>query len=167
MADIHPFPSNDGGNPGDGGSDPVAERLLVQLRPALASPSRWVLVPLVVLAAVQVVIVVPWLVGRDPWRLLGGTEAGHVTRDGALGLVIAAAALIVAWRPRWALPSFTLASLVLIVQAVVGAFDVADGVSGAMANELIHVPSVILTCLIGLAATPLRSLGPTHRHPGV
>jgi len=151
------------------GHDPAADQLLARLRHELPRPSRWLLLIVIVLALIQLVVVLPWLVGRDPLGLLSSSGVGHLTRDGGLGLVVAVAGLLAAWRPRWALPMFLLASLALVAQAVAGLFDsAANGVEDGSAvptSELIHVPSVILTCLIGLMAVPLRSLGRARSGP--
>lgn len=174
MADIRPFPSRPGSDgPKSGGPGPAftdvgdhaADAVLGRLREALPRPSRWILGPLVILSMAQMVLVSPWLVGLDPWGLLGSTSDGHVTRDGTLGLVVAAAGLVVAGRPRWAAPVFLLAGLAVVVQAVTGLFDVVEVDSGSgstLAGEVIHLPSILIVCLIGLAAMPLRSLGPVR-----
>ena len=151
------------------GHDPAAEQLLVRLRHDLPRPSRWLLSVVTVLALVQLVVVLPWLIGRDPWGLLPSSSTGHLTRDGGLGLVVAVAGLLAVWRPRWALPMFVLASLALVAQAVAGLFDsTANGVDGGTAlpaAKLIHIPSMVLTCLIGLMAVPLHPLGPSRSGP--
>jgi hypothetical protein len=144
---------------------PASDELLERLLRDLPRPARWLMAGTAVLAGVQLVIVLPWLVGSDPWDLLSDSSAAHTTRDGSLGLVIAAAALLTVWRARWALPCFLVASLALVAQAVAGLVDTGSVMSDATA-EIIHLPSVVLTCLIGLAAVPLTALGPRRRRPG-
>ena len=150
--------------------DPETDELLHRLQSGLPKPARWLIVTISLLAVVQLVVVLPWLVGRDPWGLLSDSSLAHTTRDGALGLVIAAAGLLTAWSRRWALPSFLVASLALVAQSVAGLFDASEQVAEAAAGagtstgiaigEIIHVPSIVLTCLIGLAAVPLAAFGP-------
>lgn len=181
MADITPFPtdrSRRGAEPPEHAEhrlgrsvpdpmvDAVADGALRRLRHALPQPSRWILGPLLVLSIVQAAVVLPWLVGRDPWQLLSSTTDGHITRDGALGLVVAVTGLLTAWRSRWALPAFLLAMLAVVAQAVTGLFDAAEtdvGAGPSLAGELVHIPSILITCLIGLAAVPFRVLGPARR----
>ncbi len=140
-------------------ADPMTEELLSRLKAEIPGPPRWLLAVTGVLSMVQFVIVVPWLVGADPWGLLGPAGEGHLTRDGALGLVVAIPGLLAVWRPRWALPCFLLSSMAVIAQAVAGVLDRTDpGGSSGFGAEFIHVPSIVLTCLIGLVAAPAGSL---------
>ena len=171
MAEVTPFPADRGrrghsrAEPGANlAVDPVADEVLTRLHDALPRPSWWITGPLLVLSLIQAVVVLPWLVGRDPWQLLLSTTDGHITRDGALGLVVAVAGLLTAWRPRWALPAFMLATLAVVAQAVTGLFDAAETDAGpSLAGELVHIPSMLIACLIGLAAVPFRALGPNGR----
>lgn len=140
--------------------DADTEALLRRLDGALPAPSRVLLACLAVLGVIQLVLVVPWLVGADPFGLLGSSATDHLTRDGALGLVVAIAALLTAWRPRWAVPCFVIASLALIAQTVAGVID--DSITDSGAAEFIHLPSIVITVLIGLAAVRLAPLGPRH-----
>ena len=144
----------------DDAHDP-AEPLLAQLGAALPGPNPVVRALVAVLAAAQLTVVLPWLVDADPFGLLGGSTSSHLTRDGALGMVVAVAGLMAAWRPRWAVPCFLLGSAALVAQAVAGLFDSAS--AGGGGTELVHVPSVILTCLIGLSGIRLTPLGPDAR----
>lgn len=146
---------------GDHATDEGADILLERLRAALPGPPMWLRVLIAVLALAQLVMVVPWLVESDPFGLLDAS-ASHLTRDGSLGLVVVIVGLLAAWRPRWALPCFVVGSVALIAQAVAGLFD--DSIAGARTTELVHLPSIVLTCLVGLSAVPLRALGPMrHR----
>ncbi len=142
------------------GSD---DELLTELTSALPNPPRWLRAGVAVLAVAQLVVVLPWLVDSDPFDLLGDSTGSHLARDGALGLAVAVAALLTAWRPRWAVPSFLIASVALIAQTTAGLIDSADSTG---ANELIHLPSVALACLIGLSSIRLTQLVPRHRSTG-
>lgn len=151
------------GEPGeadDTGEDP-AEPLLGQLGAALPEPNPLLRGLVAVLSVVQLAVVLPWLVDADPFGLLGSSTSSHLTRDGALGLAVAVAGIMAAWRPRWAMPCFLLGSAALVAQALAGLFDSTSAGSGG--TELVHVPSVILTCLIGLSGIRLSPLGPADR----
>ncbi|MEZ5376135.1 MAG: hypothetical protein R2733_06425 [Acidimicrobiales bacterium] len=137
-----------------------ADDLLASLTNALPNPPLALRIGIAVLATAQLVVVLPWLVDADPFGLLGDSSDGHLTRDGALGLAVAVAALLTAWRPRWALPSFLIASAALIAQTAAGIIDSSPSPG---ANELIHLPSIALACLTGLAGIRLRHLGPTRQ----
>ncbi len=137
--------------------------VLGRLAEALPAPSRAMLAVLLLLSIGQLIIVLPWLVDADPFGLLGSSSASHMTRDGALGLAVATAGLLTAWRPRWALPCFVLASVAIIAQATAGLID--RSISDTGGTEFIHLPSIILTCLIGLSMIRLRDLGPNRRPP--
>lgn len=136
-------------------TDPDA--LLQHLGPALPQPRPVLRIMLSIVGLLQLLAVLPWMVDRDPLRLLGYSSAEHLTRDGALGLAVAAAGLLVAWRPRWAVPCLVISSVALLAQTAVGIFDT----DGRVFSELVHLPSVMLTCLIGLSAVRLDALGPT------
>lgn len=142
-------------------TDDPAEPLLGQLGAALPEPNPVVRGLVAVLSVLQLAVVLPWLVDADPFGLLGSSTASHLTRDGALGLAVAVAGLLAAWRPRWAVPCFLLGSAALVAQALAGLFDSTSAGSGG--TELVHVPSVILTCLIGLSGIRLTPLGPGSR----
>lgn len=129
----------------------------------LPRPPLWFRVMVAVLALAQTVVVIPWFVGSDPWGLLEGSGADHLTRDGAIGLVVSVAAVLAAWRPHWAMPSFAVASIAVIAQTVATVAE--DSSDGLGAGEFIHLPSVVLTCLIGASGIRLRALGPTTSNP--
>ncbi len=175
MAEVTPFPSGRSRTNRDTGTDinadidadMLADEVLSRLRHALPRPSWWIVGPLLVLSLIQAVVVLPWLVGRDPWQLLSSTADSHITRDGALGLVVAVAGLLVAWRSRWAQPAFLLATLAVVAQAVTGVFDAAETDPGpSLAGELVHIPSILIACLIGLAAVPFPGLVPAGSSTG-
>jgi hypothetical protein len=141
-----------------------SDMLLARLGAALPRPPSVLIGLIVTLATAQLVIVVPWLMDYDPFGLLDSSTSSHLVRDGALGLVVAVAALLTAWRPRWALPCFTISAITLVAQAVASLVD--NDSTASSGGELIHVPAVILTCLVALSAMPLSALGPIrHRTP--
>jgi hypothetical protein len=138
----------------DGGGDVID-------RSALPLPPRTVTVLLAVLGALHALTAGPWLLGTDPAGLLGDVPLAHQVRDGAFGSMVAVAALLTAWRPRWAQPSFAIASIAIVIQAAAGMADRSIVTSGA--NEIVHVLTITTTCLIGLAALRLAVLGPERR----
>jgi hypothetical protein len=130
---------------------------LQRLDDALPRPAPALRLTVAVLGILQLVAVLPWLIGHDPIGLLGDSNTAHLTRDGALGLVVAVAALLATWRPHWARPSFAIASAAVVAQAAAGALDTTAATGG---NELIHLPSVALACLTGALAIRLTALAP-------
>jgi hypothetical protein len=78
-----------------------------------------------------------------------------------LGLIVAIAGLLTSWRPRWALPSFVISLLALVAQGLGVLVD--DTIQGLGLAELIHVPSIVLVAMVGLAANRLTPLGPRRR----
>lgn len=154
--------------------DPIVDRFLADanrevtdtdatlrhLDAALPTPAPALRLTVAALAALQLAAVFPWFLGRDPIGLLGDSNTAHLTRDGALGLVVAIAALLAAWRPHWARPSFAISSAAVIAQAAAGALDNTAATGG---NELIHLPSVALACLTGALAIRLTTLTPSNR----
>lgn len=131
--------------------------LIDRLSHALPQPPPLLRSIVAALATAQLLLVLPWLIAEDPFGLLGDSNGSHLTRDGALGLAVAVAALLTAWRPRYALPSFILASAALIAQTITGLVEHAD-IAGV--NEFIHLPSVALACLTGLCGIRLTDLKP-------
>jgi hypothetical protein len=135
-----------------------------RVRDALPEPPQWIIGLLLIFAGLQGFIAVPWLVGADPFGLLGASvPQTHTVRDGAVGIAITAAALLSAVQPRWARPAFLLSATVLVAQVVAGLIDSSISYTGT--PELIHLVSVGLVILIGVChltqvATPL---GPTRR----
>lgn len=134
----------------------MADRVLERMAPVIAGPARWQLTTLLVAALVQIVLAVPWLVGADPSGLLGDAYPSHLTRDGALGLVIAIAALVVAWRPHHSLAAFIAGASVLALQLSTGLID------GHLHRvvlwvEITHLPTVIIVVLLALISRPERS----------
>lgn len=137
-----------------------------RLRAALPRPPRWLLIVLIILGVAHFVVSIPWLVGSDPLGLLGDTvPAVHAARDGAIGIVIAVAAIMAAVRPRWARPGFLIASTALIAQAVAGVVD--SSIVDTGPSEVIHLLSLLLALLIGVCVVSqtVRSLGPTRSRP--
>lgn len=126
--------------------------------PALPEPSTIMVVTLWLIGAVQLALTAPWLISFDPIGLLGPeVNQAHQVRDGAFSVIIAVTALLAAWRPRWALPAFIISAVALTTQAAASLVDNTLVATGA--NESVHLLSIVATCLTGLLATKLTTLG--------
>jgi hypothetical protein len=116
-------------------------------------------VGLMAVAATQLVFAIPWIVGKS---LLPDSHVAvsHLTRDGALGLVIAALGLVTVWRPRYAHATRLMAFLVLGLQLAAGLDDrQAHLVSGVF--EIVHLPVVLIVfALCAIAADITRRATP-------
>lgn len=146
---------------GVGELDAVPDRI----REALPEAPQWIIGLLLIFAAFQGFIAVPWLVGADPFGFLGtSAPLTHMVRDGAVGIAITAAALLAAVQPRWARPAFVISSVVLIAQVVAGLVDSSISYTGA--PELIHLVSVGVVILIGVChlTQVVGPLGPPRRN---
>jgi hypothetical protein len=119
-------------------------------RTELATPLR---VGLFTIAAAQLVLAIPWLVGRS---LLPDSDVAvsHLTRDGALGLVIATLALVTVWRPRYVHSTRLIGLIVLGLQLITGVAD--QQMSSVSASfELVHFLVVIIVLGLFAAAADL------------
>jgi hypothetical protein len=141
----------------------AAERVLTRSREDIAGPSLRLRASLAVVAVAQLVLACPWLFGAslvpDP-----SVSAAHLTRDGALGLLIASVALVTAWRPRYAFGSLLVGAVAIVAQFASGIVDRQDqAVSGVF--ELTHLLSLVIVVLLAFACTSLRSGGGARRSP--
>ncbi len=135
--------------------DPDASRRVLAALDRERSDPSWALRgALVVLATIQIVVASPWLFGASliPDQ---NVALAHLTRDGALGLVIATAALLVVWRPRYALAATLVGSMVFVAQFAAGFVDNQDRyVNGLF--ELTHLLVFAILALLAIAATAAR-----------
>jgi hypothetical protein len=146
----------------------IAEQAEVpeELTAALPRPPPSLLATLIALGAMQLLVAIPWIVGSDPFGLLGtAAPPTHTTRDGAVGIVIAAAAIFTGIQPRWARPAFYISATVVVAQAVAGVVDKSIVETGL--PEVIHLLGVGLTGLIAVCIIYqiLDPLGPERRPP--
>jgi len=121
-----------------------------------ATPLR---VGLVVIAVTQLVFAIPWLVGRS---LLPDAHVAvsHLTRDGALGIVIAALGFVTAWRPRYVHSTMIIGLLVFTAQIVGGLADQQTS-SVSVSFEIVHALVVITVFgMFGVAANMARRATP-------
>jgi hypothetical protein len=126
-------------------------------------PSLRLRVLLVVVATAQLVLACPWLFGAS---LVPDHQvtAAHLTRDGALGLLVACVALVSAWRPRYAVGALLIGLVAIVAQFASGLVDQQEqAVSGVF--ELTHVLSLIIVVLLACACTTVRGHGSDGRRP--
>lgn len=142
------------------GSNALAERALAavdRVRPASSSPRR---LGLALVATAQLCLALPWLFGNNPYEnLTGHAPAEHLTRDGALGVAVAVAGLLTAFRPRfW--PGM------VGVAAAAGASQLAAGLLEGHSEhthlrfEAFHLLGVVIVALVAYAGRPRRPAGP-------
>jgi hypothetical protein len=141
----------------------ASRRVLEQHHTDLPGPSVKLRVLVVVVAAVQLVLACPWLFGASLVPDHQVTTA-HLTRDGALGLLIACIALVSAWRPRYAVGSLLIGLVAIAAQFASGLVDRQDqAVSGSF--ELTHVLSLVVVVLLACVCTTVRGQGGHRRRP--
>lgn len=130
--------------------DAVALNATAGPRTELASPLR---VGLFTIAVAQLVLAIPWLVGKS---LLPESHVAvsHLTRDGALGLVIATLGLVTVWRPRYVHSTRLIGLIVLGLQLVTGVADQRTR-SVSASFELVHFLVVIIVLGLFAAAADL------------
>ena len=128
-----------------------------------AQAAAWLRVGLVVVAGVQLVLAGPWLLGHS---VIPDPHVGvaHLTRDGALGFVIAIVGLLTAWRPRYVHSTLVVAVLVLVLQVVSGLTD-HDATSASGSFEFIHVLVLVIFCAMFAVAADLRRRATPRRGP--
>jgi hypothetical protein len=112
---------------------------IVGRRPVTAPLLR---IGLVTIALTQLVFAIPWLVGHS---MLPDAHVAvsHLTRDGALGLVIAALGLVTAWRPRYVHGTMIIGLCVFATQVVAGLADQQTS-SVSASFEVVHLLLVII-----------------------
>jgi hypothetical protein len=138
---------------------------LDRVRPRRAPRLR---VVLAALAGVQVAVALPWLFGWNPLGILGGHAlAAHLTRDGAIGVIVGVAGITTAWQPRQAVPMLVMALAALGMQVFGFAIDENhDRVTALF--EVQHL--LVLAVTVGIALFALRRPGPItdpDRPPGL
>ncbi len=139
----------------------AADRVLSALRPSVLDPPRVFRVAIALVATIQLVFAIPWLFGATLLPDHSVTTA-HLTRDGALGLVIAAAGLLAAWRPRYAVSAIVLGSIVLAAQAVAGVID-QQNQSVNVLFELLHLLVLVILAMIAISVATTRQSTPDAR----
>ena len=106
------------------------------------------LLGLLAISLAQLVLAIPWLVGRS---LLPDSHVAvsHLTRDGALGLVIASLGLVTVWRPRYVHSTRIVGLLVLGLQLIAG---LADQQMSSISDSFEVVHFLVVIIVLGLFA---------------
>jgi len=107
--------------------------------------ARWALL---VVSSLQLLVAIPWLFGSSAVRFLGHASSEHLTRDGALGVLVACAGLAVAARPRLSAPMLYVCIAAVTVQVLAGFVDQHDH-HVAFDYEFTHV---LLVAVVGFIA---------------
>lgn len=104
------------------GTDPAS--VLRALATHQATPRRSVRVLLASISVVQLLVALPWLFAINPFATLDNQVGdAHLTRDGAIALLVGAAGLLVAIRPRYATPAAVVGAVGVLAQFVTGMLD--------------------------------------------
>jgi hypothetical protein len=147
----------------DAGSADAVLALLATRRPARSTRLRQVLGAVAVL---QCTVALPWLFGTNPFGVFdsSGVASAHLTRDGAIGILIGVAGLTTALRPRHALAMLVTAGAAVGMQLIGFAVDERnEHVHPLFETSHLLVPVVlVLIATIGLrrdrpVAPPARS----------
>ncbi len=107
---------------------------------------------LCLLALMQGALSIPWAFGRNPiGTVLGDVAPQHLTRDGTLGVLIAVAGVVTAWRPRYAFAMLGVCAAIVILQLGAGAVDEHTS-AVALHFELVHVLAIGIAGFIAFIA---------------
>lgn len=125
------------------------------------SGMRW-RVALGLLALVQGLVSLPWVFGFNPLgSVLGRPENAHLTRDGTLGVLIAVAGIVTAWRPRHAYVMLLVSGAIIALQFSGGIVDRTDD-HVALHFEAVHIVALVIALLIGVSAFRRRNSDEFH-----
>lgn len=143
----------------NGRSDSSEQRPTTQLLPSMTS----LRVVLGAVAVIQAALATRWLLGTT--SIPGDVATAHVTRDGALGLTVAAAGLGVVFRPRFATGLLIVGSTALAVQVAAAAIDDRSGWVD-LPYEGVHVlGAAIVVCMLLVARRQKIVLPPKTKAP--
>ena len=103
---------------------------------------------LMVASALQIAVALPWMFGATVvWGNHADPDVSHLTRDGAIGLMLGVIGIAVATRPRLAYFALTMCGLLAILQVAAFVSDRAEG--HVHTNfEVIHLLSAVVCILI-------------------
>lgn len=125
----------------------LSAAIVASAAPAAASPREWVRWALVVLAATELALAVPRLLGDD----------AHVGRHvGSLSAALAVGMLWAAWRPERAAGLVPVALALTACSVATAALDLADGAvgAGAEAHHVLEAATLVLLWLLAGAPRP-------------
>lgn len=99
-------------------------------------------------SAIQIALALPWMFGATLfWGQHSDPDVSHLTRDGAIGLVLGVVGVGVASKPRLAYFALTMCGLLAILQIAAFVSDRSEG--HVHANfEVIHLLSAVISVLI-------------------
>lgn len=137
-------------------SSPPSPAVVATVARTQPNPRGTMRAALAVLALGQLGIGLAWLVGDVPFgKIVGNPTPGHLSRDAALGVVLGAIGLMVAWRPRWSLSLVPVVGAIVAVQVIGLAADASSKQSG-FHFEFPHVIAIIIGILMFLGSRPRR-----------
>ena len=114
-------------------------------------------VALGVLGALQLSLAVPWLMGTESWwGSHYGVAALHLSRDGMISFVLAAAAVVGACSRRLAWFSIAPAAVTVVVQVLTSFLDHHND-DVALGFEWIHLLGVLVTIFLLIEVLPTKS----------
>ncbi len=132
----------------------AAERALAALGSIRPAPAPVLRAALAGLSAGQLALAALWLFGASP--IGDHVEASHLTRDGALGLAIATAGAVAAWRPRYAVACLAMSMTAVVAQ--VAAIVVDEHAHRVyFAHELVHAVVLVIIALVALSGRAPRA----------
>jgi hypothetical protein len=125
----------------DVGNAPAA-----RTRTILPEPPRLMRLSLWGFGILNIAIGLPLLLRIDAVGL-SGADPSHLTRDGALAVILGAASCATAHQPRWARPMAAVAAVVIVLNLLGGGSDVARG-SVRWTFEVIHIVNAFTAGLV-------------------
>jgi hypothetical protein len=149
----------DGGRGDEPVGDDRADQVLERLATVIPGPPPWLRIVLAGVAGALLMLSLPWLVGADPLRLLGQATTAHLTRDGALGLAIATAGLLTAWRPRYSVAAAMVCAAALVAQLGTALID-EHYRRVSIVVETTHAITIVVTALVAYSSRPARPIMP-------
>ena len=134
------------------------DEILAAVRSRRPSRSTALRVVLGIAAAIQCLVALPWLFGANPFSFIDAmtVDASHLTRDGAIGIIIGVAGLTTALRPRHALAMLVTASAAVGMQVLSFAIDEGqERVHPMFETSHVLVPVVlVLIAVLALRKSP-------------
>jgi hypothetical protein len=145
-----------------------AEHVLATLAQHRPAPRPRLRTALGVLAVLQCALALPWLFGINPVAFLSHNVASeHLTRDGAIGMIVGVAGLTAALRTRHALAMLVTGAAAISMQVLTFAIDE----NRDRVHPLFELSHVLVPIILGLIAViALRRsapIDPPGREPGL
>jgi hypothetical protein len=144
------------------------DEVLAAVRRRRPSRSATMRAVLGVAAVLQCILAIPWLFGANPFAFVDSMEVdpSHLTRDGAIGIIIGVAGLTTAIRPRHAFAMLVTASAAVGMQVLSFAIDEGhERVHPLFETSHVLAP-VVLVLVAVLALRKAPPVGPPGRDRG-